>query len=68
MQSKSKLTTLLLCFFLGYFGVHRFYTGHVKTGVIQLLTAGGLGIWALWDFIQILRNRFEDADGHVLAG
>ena len=66
-MQKSKTTTALLCFFLGYLGVHRFYTGHTKVGVIQLLTGGGLGIWALWDFIQILRGRYSDADGRMLA-
>jgi TM2 domain-containing membrane protein YozV len=66
-MQKSKVTTAVLCFFLGYLGVHRFYTGHTKVGVIQLLTGGGLGIWALWDFIQILRGRYADSDGHLLA-
>lgn len=46
------LTCLLLCWFLGVFGVHRFYTGHTTIGVIQLLTLGGCGIWALVDFIK----------------
>ena len=64
---KSKFTTALLCFFLGYLGVHRFYTGHTKVGIIQLLTAGGLGIWALIDFIQILRGKYTDNEGHLLA-
>ncbi len=64
---KSKMTTALLCFFLGYLGVHRFYTGHTKVGIIQLLTGGGLGIWALWDFIQILRGKYVDNEGHLLG-
>lgn len=66
-MQKSRLTTAILCFFLGYLGIHRFYTGHTKVGVIQLLTGGGLGIWALWDFIQILRNKYSDADGQMLG-
>jgi len=66
-MQKSRLTTAILCFFLGYLGIHRFYTGHTKVGVIQLLTGGGLGIWALWDFIQILRNRYLDAQGQMLG-
>jgi TM2 domain-containing membrane protein YozV len=66
-MQKSRVTTLVLCFFLGYLGVHRFYTGHTKVGIIQLLTGGGFGIWALWDFIQILRNRYQDASGQMLT-
>ena len=52
--SKSQLVAALLCFFLGGLGIHRFYLGYTGIGVIQLLTAGGCGIWALIDFIRIL--------------
>ncbi|MDG2371607.1 MAG: NINE protein [Flavobacteriaceae bacterium] len=57
------ITTLLLCWFLGVFGVHRFYTGHTLIGVLQLITLGGCGIWTLIDFIMILLGNFKDSDG-----
>ncbi len=66
-EGKDWLTTVLLCFFLGVFGVHRFYTGHTAIGVIQLLTLGGCGIWALIDFIIIIVGTFKDSNGHLLV-
>ena len=66
--SKSKIAAGLLCFFLGYFGVHRFYLGYTTIGLIQLFTCGGLGIWFLIDLIMIFTGSLNDADGRPLAG
>lgn len=60
------LTTLLLCLFLGNFGVHSFYTKKTGAGVGQLLTLGGCGIWTLIDFIMILMGSFRDGNGNAL--
>ena len=65
-EPKEWLVTLLLSFFLGVLGIHRFYTGHTKIGVAQVLTFGGCGIWALIDFIMILVGNFKDAQGRPL--
>ena len=62
-QQKDWLMTLLLCIFTGIFGVHRFYTGHIAIGIVQLLTAGGCGIWTLVDLIMIVTDNYKDANG-----
>lgn len=67
-RSKSDwLVTLLLCFFLGCFGIHSFYTGKTGIGVAQLLTCGGCGIWALIDFIMILVGSYHDSEGKLVS-
>ena len=63
VSQKSRLAALLLCLFLGWLGVHRFYVGKVGTGVLMIFTFGGLGIWTLIDLIMIIVGGFKDADG-----
>lgn len=65
-SDKSNTVALLLCFFIGILGVHRFYVGKIGTGVLQLVTLGGLGIWALVDMIMIIMQKFTDSDGNTL--
>lgn len=60
---KSWIAALLLCFFLGGLGIHRFYLGYTWQGIVQLLTLGGCGIWALIDFIRIIMRTLPPNDG-----
>lgn len=62
----SYTTTLLLAILLGIFGAHRFYTGHILIGVVQLLTSGGFLVWWLVDVFLILNGSFRDAQGRRL--
>ncbi|MFE0151824.1 TM2 domain-containing protein [Nonomuraea sp. NPDC059007] len=66
-MTRSWLVAVLLCFFLGVLGVHRFYVGKIGTGILQLITLGGFGIWVLIDFIMILVGAFKDKQGQPLA-
>ena len=59
-SEKSRLVTLVLCWVLGIFGVHRFYVGKTGTGILMLLTGGGLLIWMFVDLIMILIGTFKD--------
>lgn len=67
MSQKRILPAFLLCFFIGPFGAHRYYVGKVKSGILQMLTLGGLGIWCLVDFIRIIVGSFTDAEGNKLT-
>jgi hypothetical protein len=66
ISPKSGVTTLLLCLFLGSLGIHRFYVGKVKTGLLMLLTAGGLGVWTLIDLVLIACCEFKDGEGRTV--
>jgi TM2 domain-containing membrane protein YozV len=66
-SDKSRLTTLLLASLLGPFGAHRFYTGRPRSGVLMLLTLGGLGIWYLYDVIVIASGGYVDGDGRLVS-
>jgi len=60
---RSRLVALLFCVLLGVFGVHRFYVGKIGTGILMLVTIGGLGIWTMIDLILIAVGSFRDKEG-----
>ncbi|MFN3499958.1 MAG: NINE protein [Pannonibacter indicus] len=43
--------------------MHRFYTGKIGTGILMILTLGGLGIWSLIDLIMIIVGSYKDKQG-----
>ena len=51
---KNKWVALLLCFFLGCFGRHKFYEWKAGMGVLYIFTVGLFGIGVIVDFITIL--------------
>ena len=66
LSDKEFLPTLLLCLFVGMLGVHRFYAGKIGTGILLIVTLGGLGIWVLVDFIMICIGSFRDIEGRII--
>jgi TM2 domain-containing membrane protein YozV len=62
-EGKSQLIALILCIFVGVLGIHRFYLGYTMEGVVQLLTAGGCGIWSLIDLVRIITGDLKPKDG-----
>ena len=52
-KDKKWIVALILSIILGGIGVDRFYMGYIGTGILKLITLGGLGIWWLIDLILI---------------
>ena len=65
-SDKKMVVAALLCFFLGWLGIHRFYVGKAGTGILMIFTLGGLGIWSLVDLIMIIVGSFKDKEGRNL--
>jgi TM2 domain-containing membrane protein YozV/predicted Ser/Thr protein kinase len=66
-SDKILLPTFLLAFFFGWFGAHRFYVGKIGTGIAQLFTLGGMGIWTMIDWVLILCKVFTDGKGRRIT-
>ena len=65
-SDSSRLVALLLCWFLGYFGAHRFYVGKMGTGLLMIVTLGGFGLWWLFDLVMIVIGQFTDVEGKLV--
>lgn len=62
----TRLPVLVLCIFVGWLGIHRFFVGKTGTGVLMLITFGGVGIWVVVDLILIIFGEFKDRDGRKI--
>ena len=66
-SDKSRGVATALASLLGLFGAHRFYVGKIGTGILQLVTLGGLGIWMLVDLIMLVSGEFKDKEGNRIT-
>jgi len=76
-SGKSWVITLLLCFFWGALGIHRFYVGKIASGRTMLILTVFLFwliipviitvIWAFIDFLNICFGDFKDCSGNELV-
>lgn len=62
VSPKNRNVALLLCIigFFGAGGLHRFYTGHIITGILWICTGGLGGVGTVIDLIMLLTNNFKD--------
>jgi len=62
MGKKSKFLAFLFCLFFGVFGVHKFYLGKKKIGILYLCTLGIFGIGWFVDIFTI-GKQVDKANG-----
>jgi len=65
-SDKSRIVGGILQLFLGVVGAGRWYTGSYGMALAQLVTCGGLGVWALVDGVYMLVGEAKDAQGRPL--
>jgi len=66
ISEKDWLPTFLICVFLGGLGIHRFFVGKIVTGLLMLITLGGIGVWYLIDVIVVAMGSFTDKSGALI--
>ncbi len=68
VSTKNRFTTLMLCWFLGFLGVHRLYAGKIGSGflmaygtlvtILLLLVSVPIGLMSLIAMIGLIANDF----------
>lgn len=63
ISNKDGNIAVLLCWFGGILGLHRFYLGRFTSGIIYLLTGGFFGIGVFLDLFSISLGALRDGKG-----
>lgn len=68
VSTKNRFTALMLCWFLGFFGVHRLYAGKIGSGflmmygtiasVLAVLSCAPIGYMCLITMLALIANDF----------
>lgn len=66
-SDKDFVVLVLLSVLVGGLGIDRFYLGKIGTGILKLVTLGGLGIWWLVDLVIIVMGKMTDSEGRVVT-
>lgn len=65
-SGKSRLMASLLCLFLGFLGLHRFYVCKFGTGFLWMITGGFFGLGWVIDSLLCFTGRFRDKERLLL--
>ena len=57
MKNKNSISLIWICLLFGHIGAHRFFLKKYCTGILMMLTAGGLGVWYVIDIINLFRGK-----------
>ena len=66
VSSKSWLLTMILAVLFGYIGIHRFYVGKVKSGIVHCFTLGLIYVGWISDIVEISNEKFTDGNGLLI--
>ena len=62
-SDKNPAVAFILCWFVGYLGVHRYYMGtSTTTMILYIVTCGGFGIVVTIDWVMILLALIDNGD------
>ena len=63
---RSKKVAVILCLFLGWCGIHRFYVGKYGTGIFYMFTCGGFFLGWFLDLFNLFCDSFRDKNHYPL--